>query len=148
MAGDAHEAARCLDKAIEHYQRGTMLDLNDYYPSSNLPRLLRLRDDEGDDERASTFAVLALTACERARQRSPSDPWVRPTLLGQAFDVGQLGEVRRLLKEVRREGAVAWRLDTTIEDLERSVRRRPDDDSFKAPAMAVIAELRGLMGPA
>jgi hypothetical protein len=31
------DKARCLAEAIEHYERGMMLDLNDYYPSSNLP---------------------------------------------------------------------------------------------------------------
>jgi hypothetical protein len=27
--------------SIQHYERGMMLDLNDFFPSSNLPRLYR-----------------------------------------------------------------------------------------------------------
>ena len=40
-----------LSEAIKHYERGMKLDLNDYYPSCNLPRLYRARGRSGDDDR-------------------------------------------------------------------------------------------------
>jgi hypothetical protein len=38
-ASDEAERRRYLDRAISSYERGMMADLNDYYPTSNLPRL-------------------------------------------------------------------------------------------------------------
>ena len=49
---DAGEKRRFLSAAIKAYDNGMQLDLNDYYPSSNLPRLYRQRGSRGDDERA------------------------------------------------------------------------------------------------
>jgi len=144
-AKDEREAARCLDKAIEHYERGMNLDLNEYYPSSNLPRLLRMRKDDGDAERAARVAVVAAVACERARLRSPNDPWVRPTLLGALFDEGNEAGVRRVVKEIKRDGVVAWRLETTIADLDRSLLGRPAGDAFIAIGRALIDDLRALL---
>jgi hypothetical protein len=46
------EKRRYLGKAIESYEKGMQLDLNDYYPTSNLPRLYRARGDEDDLIRA------------------------------------------------------------------------------------------------
>jgi hypothetical protein len=37
------EWERYLDLAIEAYEEGMRLDLNDFYPISNLPRLYRSR---------------------------------------------------------------------------------------------------------
>jgi tetratricopeptide repeat protein len=45
-----------LELAIAAYERGTAEDLNDYYLSSNLPRLYRRRADPGDEERAAEAA--------------------------------------------------------------------------------------------
>jgi hypothetical protein len=42
-----------LNKSIQSYERGMELDLNDYYCSSNLPRLYRQRNRKGDDERGN-----------------------------------------------------------------------------------------------
>lgn len=110
-----------LNRAIEHYDRGMRLDLNDYYPSSNLPRLLRLRNRKGDAERAVAAAHIARMGCERARDRNPQDEWVRPTLLGAAFDAGDVEAAERLYEEIADEGAVAWKLKTTLDDLRRSI---------------------------
>src|SRR5262245_45987697 len=40
----AEEKTMYLNKAIQHYERGMELDLNEYYCSSNLPRLYRRRN--------------------------------------------------------------------------------------------------------
>jgi tetratricopeptide (TPR) repeat protein len=54
---DAGEKSRLLSKAIESYERGMHLDLNDYYSPSNLPRLYRQRNRKGDDDRARAAAA-------------------------------------------------------------------------------------------
>jgi hypothetical protein len=138
------DKAKYLTKAIEHYDRGMLLDLNDYYPSSNLPRLYRARGDEGDEDRARTIAGLVLIACERAKERHPEDEWVRPTLLGFAFDEGDVNTARKLAKEIEREGAATWKLATTISDLERSVEQTRD--AAKRDALReLLEELRNLL---
>jgi hypothetical protein len=60
------------------------LDLNDYYPAANVLCLLRLHREEGDKARAQVVVAVTCLACERALKRNPSDPWVKPTLLGAA----------------------------------------------------------------
>lgn len=136
--------AKYLDQAIEHYDRGVKLDLNDYFPSSNLPRLYRARGHKGDEERARAIAGLVLIACERAKERNPSDEWVRPTLLGNAFDEGNINTARKLVKEIRREGAATWKLATTIDDLERSVKQTKDKAKRETLAQ-LLGQLRKLL---
>ena len=46
------ERSAYLGKAIGAYQRGMEVDLNSYYPASNLPQLSRRRDDPGDERLA------------------------------------------------------------------------------------------------
>ena len=143
--GDEQEASRCLDRAIQHYELGMNLDLNDYYPSSNLPRLFRLRGEGDDLERAQRAATIAQAACERARVRNPNDEWVRPTLLGLVFDEGDLKSAQKYALEIKREGPVLWKLETTLSDLERSLASRDADDAFVKPGSALIAELKKLL---
>ena len=64
-----------LNKAIHCYERAMFLDLNDYYPSGNLPRLYRSRKAPGDEVKAGNAAVVARLGCERTRKQSPSDVW-------------------------------------------------------------------------
>ena len=138
------DEAKYLTQAIEHYDRGMMLDLNDYFPSSNLPRLYRARGDEGDEERARAIAGLVQIACERAKERNPSDEWVRPTLLGNAFDEGNINTARKLVKEIESEGAATWKLATTIDDLERAVKQT--NDKVKRDALVqLLGQLRELL---
>jgi tetratricopeptide (TPR) repeat protein len=132
-----------LDRAIEHYERGMRLDLNDYYPASNLPRLYKERGDEGDAERAAVAAQIALLACERAKARNVQDEWINPTLLGLAFDAADVPAGKRYVKEVRRDGSAAWKLETTIADLERSVQQVSDPAQRQALA-ELLRELRAL----
>ncbi len=115
--GDARDAARFLDLAIEHYDLGMKLDLNDYYPTSNLARLLRTRGEEGDEERAKAAAFVTLVAGERAKARNPKDEWLNPTLLGAAFDAGDAAAAERLYNQIRKEDLAAWKLGTTLDDL-------------------------------
>ena len=94
-----------LNKSIDAYERGMDLDLNEYYCSSNLPRLYRTRKRKGDEERAQNLLKLVILACDRAKRRGVSDEWLRPTLLG------------RLRRRGRRQ---SWASSTTL--LERAAR--------------------------
>jgi tetratricopeptide (TPR) repeat protein len=130
-SNDDGDQLEYLDQAIEHYEKGMILDLNDYYPSCNLPRLYRIRNEEGDEDLARNAAVIAMKACERARTRDPNDPWIRPTLLGAAFDTGNVSDAQLLLKEVRKGRPADWLLKTTIGDLKASNNLHKDPEVGK-----------------
>ena len=110
-----------LNKAIEVYERGIDLSLNDYYCSSNLPRLYRQRNRRGDEERAHSVLNIVIAACERAKRRGTTDEWLRPTLLGAAFDAGDADKAEELANEVAAEGRARWKLDSTLNDLDASI---------------------------
>ena len=137
-AGNPSDRARYLAKAIEHYERGMMLDLNDYYPSCNLPGLYRDRNRRGDAERALAAATVARLACERAIARQTDDGWTRPTLLGLAFFEGNVEVVDDLYDQISVDGAARWKLEATIADLEGHVSRTEDADR-----RAVLADILG-----
>lgn len=142
--GDARDAARYLDLAIEHYDLGMKLDLNDYYPTSNLARLLRKRGEEGDEERAKAAAFVTLAACERAKARNPKDEWLNPTLLGAAFDSGDAAVAERLYKQILKDDLANWKLDTTMQDLETSIELQ-QDAGIKEKLMATLEKLKALL---
>ena len=105
-----------LSRAITEYENGMRLDLNDYYPSSNLARLYRTRNRKGDEDKVRIAASITLVACDRARTRNSSDEWLNPTLLGAAFDAGDVEKAHELADLVWEEGPAAWKLDTTLDD--------------------------------
>jgi tetratricopeptide (TPR) repeat protein len=137
-------AADYLDRAIEHYERGRLCDLNDYYASSNLPLLLRTRGNAGDAELAARIAVTVVAACERAIALKLADEWVYPTLLVAAFQAADLGKARELLAKVR-INAAAWKLATALEDLEDAVALQPNAET-KAQLNALLEQLRVVSG--
>ena len=102
-----------LNKSIDAYERGMEIDLNQYYCSSNLPRLYLQRNRKGDRERAVAVSQIVVAACERAKKRKDADEWLRPTLLGAAFDAGAADKAEELAMEVLAEGAARWKLATT-----------------------------------
>jgi len=145
-AATAGERAPYLKQAIDWYEQGMMLDLNEYYCASNLPHLYRGRGKPGDVDRASNVQALVVLACERAKARNASDEWLRPTLLGVAFDLGNLEKARVLTDEVFEEGAERWKLVSTIGDLRVSVSQLQDPD--KKPGFAqLLARLEALLEP-
>lgn len=125
-AEDEAERRRFLNRAIEAYERGMMLDLNDYYPASNLPRLYRQRGGRGDEERAAVSQAVTSAACERAIASRTADAWVRPTLLGVAFDRGDVAMVAELVDKVAEEGIPAWFEGTTLDDLREALPLHPE----------------------
>ncbi len=140
-SGQPH--ARHLDQAIEHYERGSLLDLNAYYPANNLPRLYRQRSAAGDLERAVATSHCVAAACKRALLFAPGDEWLRPTLLGAAFDACDAPLARELAARVRSEGPAQWKLETTLVDLERSAKLC----AHSLELLAIVADLRALITP-
>ena len=142
----AAERARYLNLAIERYERGMILDLGNYYPSSNLPRLYRERAYPGDEQRATEAEVATALACRAQLELGTADEWARATLLGNAFDRGDVAEAIRLRPLVEREGTDTWKLASTIETLEMSVQQQ-SDDQVRTALTEVLAELKRLLEP-
>jgi tetratricopeptide (TPR) repeat protein len=139
-AGRDQAAKDYLDRAIEHYDRGMRLDLNDFYPASNLPFLYRERNEEGDDQRAAIAAQVARLGCER----DSANEWSRPTLLTLAFFDQDVQRAREYARQVRRAGPQAWKLDTTINTLERSV-AQTNDEGRRTGLETILADLKSLL---
>ena len=130
-AKKANEKAQVqhLSSAIDAYERGMELDLNQYYCSSNLPRLYRQRKRKGDELLAQSVAPAVVAACERARKRNVADEWLNATLLGAAFDAHDCDKADELAAQVASEGAANWQIDSTLEDLKLSVSQVEDKDT-------------------
>jgi len=140
---DPVHKAEYLDRAIAEYEAGMQLDLNDYYPGSNLARLYRARNDEDDEPKARAAAAVTAVACERARAKGGKDPWLKPTLLGAAFDAGDVSHAKQLAKEVRQEGAAAWQLETTLADCKAAAQLHPDP--LRGKLLDIVAQLELLL---
>ncbi|MEJ2542083.1 MAG: TRAFs-binding domain-containing protein, partial [Gemmatimonadota bacterium] len=132
-----------LQRAIHHYERGTKLDLNDYYPSCNLPRLYRERGADGDADRARIAGAIAMMACERAKALHPEDKWLRPTLLGAAFDAEAVSKAQALALEVQMESPGSWKLETTISDLRRATEQASKEN--RAGLTAIFNQLNAML---
>lgn len=124
-------AAQHLDDAIDAYRAGMLCDLNDYYPASNLPGLLKIRGEPGDEELARSAAGVTALACQRAKALGKKDPWLNPTLLLAAFQAGHVPLAISLVKQIRRDGAAAWQLDSVLRDLARTVDHTEDAETQK-----------------
>jgi tetratricopeptide (TPR) repeat protein len=133
-----------LSEAIKHYERGMKLDLNDYYPSCNLPRLYQARGRSGDEDRARAAATVARLACQRELDRNAATEWTRPTLLGMAFDAGDVAAAEEICDQVSDEGAARWKLDTTLTDLKQSAAQARDADT-RAGLEAVCLRLAAMV---
>ncbi len=121
--GDPSRADLFLRQAISAYENGMYADLNEYYCASNLPRLYRSLAEAPEDLATKTAqaAAIAIAACERARNEGRDDGWTKPTLLGIAFELGNLERVQSLSREIQSEDWASWKLDILLEDLRTSV---------------------------
>jgi tetratricopeptide (TPR) repeat protein len=148
-AGQAMEARQYLAKAIESYSDGMWLDLNEYYCACNLPRLLRGRRRPGDPDLARQAADIVRNACERARRMNKHDEWLNATLLGAAFDAGDADQTETLRDQIADEGAVAWQLSSTLNDLRASLAEQAETLPVLAQERlaAVLSDLEELAGP-
>jgi tetratricopeptide (TPR) repeat protein len=145
-AADAAAKSLYLNKAIAAYHRGMMLDLNDYYPSSNLPRLYRERKQKGDEEEAKATAQLAMTACRRSIQRNPADPWGLPTLMAAAFDAGDVGAATDLLEKSRQTTIAPFQVESAVPDMRRGISLLKDKKKAEALA-SILGDFQRLLTP-
>jgi hypothetical protein len=145
-AADGPDKLRYLSAAIDHYERAMLLDLNDYYPSSNLPRLLKARNAPGDAARAIPVAHLAEIACERAFRRNPRDEWIKPTRLAAAVDEEEVQKAQTLVGQIAQEGAVTWKIESVLNDLKLSV-QLVRDAAKKEHLQALIMQLEQMLSP-
>jgi hypothetical protein len=120
MAADERQY---LKKAIESYEQGMLLDLNEYYCACNLPALLRDQARRGDEDRAKAIDVQVVAACRRAKQLGNKDPWLNATLFGTAFRLGDVTALEDIADEI--ENGVAWQLGTTLADADVWIRQAP-----------------------
>lgn len=142
--GNEKMAKRKLAEAIAAYEDGMRADLNNYYPSSNLPSLLLARGRRSDIERARFISALVVEQVERSLKFNDNDEWARPTLLGAAFEAGDVDKAEELVDRVEGEGAVKWKLEATIEDL-RDLAKRPDNPETSEALQAVVDRLEELV---
>jgi hypothetical protein len=138
------ERRRYLDKTIDAYERGMRLDLNDYYPGNNLPRLYRQRQRDGDLGRAARVAVVTTEACRRRLALGADDSWARASLLGMAFFSGDVESAQALRDDVERGGPVRWQLDTTIADLRIDVTHH-EDPEIREGLSAILSDLEAIL---
>ena len=141
-AATPDDQREALASAITQYERGMDLDLNEYYCASNLPRLYRKRQRKGDEERALSVLRGVIAACERAKRRGATDPWLRATLLVAAFDAGDADKAEELADNVADEGAARWQIDSILGDLQTSLDLVPDADN-RDRLRAVMQRLGG-----
>lgn len=107
-----------LNQAISHYEKGMLLDLNEYYCACNVPPLILARAKKGDAERAWIIGHLVVAACERAIAQGTDDEWTRPTLLGDAFRTKDTDKIEDLIERIEDEGPAAWKLETTLDTIQ------------------------------
>ncbi|SAL27799.1 tetratricopeptide repeat-containing protein [Caballeronia humi] len=144
-AGKTTEGIHFRNLSIQHYERGMQLDLNDFFPSSNLARLYRARNGKGDESRAETALHVTSAACQRALSRGTEKQWVRPTLLGVAFDIPDADMAEELLELVETEGADTWQFTSSLQSITESV-PHVKDDAVRARLALVLDRLRVLAG--
>ena len=137
------EESGYLDSAIDSYTLGVELDYNEYYCASNLPALLRTRGAEGDEEEAAFLDRLIVRTCDRKIRRGEDDGWAKATLLGAAFRLQDVSRVQKLAQEVARQGAAAWQLETTLDDIDDAL-DRVEDESAKTALSKVRDQLAKL----
>lgn len=133
-----------LGFAIKHYEQGMELDLNEYYPSSNLPALYRERGQKGDEDRTLATANLALLACQRSLKRNTQDEWGKPTLLVLAFAARNLSAAQEIADQVINDAGVGWKLKSVIEDLRRLVDQTPIGETREG-LLAILLRLEAVL---
>jgi hypothetical protein len=141
---DSKAALAAIEQSIEAYERGMRLELGDYYCVSNLARLYRIRGEEGDENKAQFAQQLTTLMAQSAIDLNKANEWARPTLLGSAFDSQDSIAAAVALKGIIKEGPAKWKLETTISDLEISV-RQITDLSLRIKFENILGQMKGLL---
>lgn len=144
--GDARTAQRHHQTAIECYERGMRLELGNYYCTSNLARLYRTRNEEGDTQQALFAQQLTRLMVETAIARGTADEWAMATLLGAAFDAGDVKAAHQAVRTLENGGTHRWKLETTAADLARSLTQQTDAH-LRAQLQNVLDHFNTLINP-
>ena len=67
-------------------------------------------------------------------QRNPNDPWIRPTLLGAAFDAGDVPQAKKLLDVTARPHALS---DQIARNRRAGATAKPNHDAGNGNKKAV-----------
>lgn len=125
---DKNKALYHLHQAIENYEKGMHLDLNQYFPGCNLPRLLRARGGQGDSERAEIICTLIGEICRVVENQGRADLWLNSTRLGLAFDTANVALAQDMAMRLRGEKLADWMSATTMIDLALSLSQVKDGE--------------------
>ncbi|MDX0319490.1 hypothetical protein GOC38_17915 [Sinorhizobium meliloti] len=135
------EKHRLRNLAIDAYERGMDLDLNEYYCSCNLPRLYRARNRKGDGKLAQTVLAQVMMSCDRALARGASDEWLPQTLLTSAFDAGDAGEAEELAEKFNIFDPAPYKTQRLVDDLATSA-NQVTNAKGRARLDVIVAKLR------
>ncbi len=133
-----------LNEAIDAYKKGMGFDYNEYFCVCNLPTLLRDRGEEGDMKEADFLDKLISRVCERKARRDEDDGWVKATQLGVAFRSQDITLVRKLAIRVNKQGAAAWELETSLDDIDDAL-YHVKDPTLKSSLTKVRNDLHKLV---
>jgi tetratricopeptide (TPR) repeat protein len=143
-SGDGRKEKYYLNQAIKAYSQGMHQDLNNYYPTCNLPQLLKARGNSEDGAMAEFTARLTVLACERAIALKQDNEWTKSTLLGAAFDTENLEEATRWVTEVENSSPTEWQLNSTLDDLRQRITYIQDANK-RASFQSLIERLGNLL---
>ena len=130
-SGQEKDAKRYLNRAIEFYEKGMTQDLNDYYPVSNLPPLLRIRNREGDLQKAQFAGSLTVAACQRAIQLGMADQWLPQTMLQNAIELEDVASFEQCVDTLLDENHAQWNLESTLSNIRLRIQTIEDADKKK-----------------
>ncbi|RXT47917.1 hypothetical protein B5V01_08115 [Mesorhizobium erdmanii] len=140
------ETERLRNLAIDSYERGMDLDLNQYYCSSNLPRLYRARGRKGDEKLAQDVLGQVMMSCNHALARGASDEWLPPTLLTSAFDAGDARKAEEFAEKIDILDPAPYKTQRFVNDLAMSA-GLVKNAKTRARLEAIVARLQASLAP-
>ncbi|NEJ03096.1 tetratricopeptide repeat-containing protein [Rhizobium ruizarguesonis] len=140
------EKLRLLNLAIDAYERGMDLDLNEYYCSCNLPRLYRARNCKGDGRLAEIVLAQVMMSCDRALARGASDEYLPQTLLTSAFDAGDAAKAEEFAQRINILDPAPYKTQRLVDDLAMSA-SQVTNAKRRARLDAIVTRLRASLSP-
>ncbi len=111
-----------IQKAISHYRAGFEKEPSDYYPGVNLVTLLVSQGGEAGRREAAVVLPRVRAALAARMDPDRSDYWELATALELAAIAGDWTEARSFVNRIVSHPPERWMLETTIENLKRSLR--------------------------
>jgi len=108
---------RYMQSAIEAFENGMYLDLNDYYCSHKLLIMLARRNRSSDSTKATKVSTMLQASCHRAKNADVRDEWLYPTLLIHAFYARDTTRAREYADYVLGMPWSNWKLMGLLSDL-------------------------------